>query len=76
MTLFTGTISGLEMRRDIVQYVSRCHICIRTRTNVDRRQPQGWLKILQVPHLPFEIISTDEMRGFPTINGLDAIMLV
>ena len=43
---------------------------------MDRRSPQGPLKSLPVPHLPFEIISTDEMSGFPEVGGKDVIMVI
>ena len=62
------------MKADILQYVRTCHMCIRTR--VDRRLPQGLLKTLPVPHLPFEIVSTDEMSGFPSVDNKDSIMVV
>ena len=49
-------------------------MCVRTK--VDRRRPQGLLKTLPVPHLPFEITPTDEMSGFPEVDGNDCVMVI
>ena len=62
------------MKADIAEYVRTCHMCVRTK--VDRRLPQGLLRTLPVPHLPFEIISTDEMSGLPEVNGKDCIIVI
>ena len=62
------------MKADISEYVRTCRMCVRTK--VDRRMPQGLLKTLPVPHLPFEIVLTDEMSGFPLVNGKNTIMVV
>jgi len=49
-------------------------MCIRSK--VDQRPPQGLLKTIPVPQLPFEVISTDEMSGLPEVDGKDTVMVI
>jgi len=64
-----------NMKREIVEYVSKCGICEQVKVGYQR--PIGPLQSLQIPEWKWEMITMNFMLGFPRgRKGNDAIWVI
>jgi len=61
-------------RKYIHRYVDHCDTCHRIKPI--RHAPFGLLKPLELPHRPWDTISTDFITALPTSNGKDALWVI
>ena len=63
------------MKKDIVEYISRCMEC--QRVKAEHRHPVGLLQFLPIPEWKWEVVTMDFITGFPrTSKQHDSIMVV
>jgi len=62
------------MWSNIQRFCETCDVCQKTKP--DRRGKAGILHPLQIPLLPFDIVTLDLITGLPSLSGHDAVMVV
>lgn len=63
------------MKRDIVEFVQRCHTC--QQVKAEHQRPAGLLQPLEIPEWKWEHITMDFVTGLPkTRNGNDTIWVI
>jgi hypothetical protein len=62
------------MKRGVIHYCETCDVCQKSKH--DRLGPKGYLQPLNIPRLPFEVISMDFVTGLPESQGHDTILVI
>jgi Integrase zinc binding domain/Integrase core domain len=63
-----------SMHKDVISYCEMCNVCKKTKH--DQLGPKSYLSPIDVPQLPFEVISMDFVTGLPESGGFNAILVV
>jgi hypothetical protein len=63
-----------RMREKVELYVKTCLVC--QQDKVEQRKEAGLLQPLPVPSRPWASASMDFVGGFPTVEGMSAVMVV